>query len=86
MKIPFLSSKAEETVNHVVDIAGEKVKAAVNTMKEDNLSTLGIMLPIIGTAILVFSGMKGNKQNTRDIPTKTIINNYYYGDRRKEEK
>lgn len=87
MKIPFLSSKAEETVNHVVDVASEKVKKAVNTAKEDKLSTLNILLPIIGTAFLIFSGSKGSKDvRDRDIPSKTVINNYYYYDRKEDKK
>ena len=77
MKLPFLSQKAEQAVNKVVDVAGEKVQQAIHAAADDKLRTVAIALPIIATAFLVFSNSKSS--NDIRVPDMVIINNYYYG-------
>lgn len=76
MKLPFLSSKAEQAVNKVVDIASEKLQKTVSRASEDKLQTVAILLPIAATAFVLHSGVKHIPQ--QDIPYKVVINNYYY--------
>ena len=76
MKLPFLSSKAEQAVNKVVDIAGEKLQKTMSHATEDKLQTAAILLPVVATAFLIYSSGKHISQP--DIPYKVVINNYYY--------
>lgn len=76
MKLPFLSAKAEQTINKVVDIAGEKLQKTMSNATEDKLQTAAILLPIAATAFLIFSGTKSSSKP--DVPYKVVINNYYY--------
>lgn len=62
----------EETVTTVVDTA----KGVVREGLDDKVKGALYLLPIAATALLVFRGDDNKKSG--DIPTKQIINNYYY--------
>lgn len=78
MKLPFLSAKAEQTINKVVDIAGEKLQKTMSNATEDKLQTAAILLPIAATAFLIYSGTRSSNKPDIPIPYKVVINNYYY--------
>ena len=80
MKIPFLSDKAEQTVNRAVEVAGEKVKDIAGKVTEEKISTVALLLPIGVAALMIFSNKKAEK--AAPVPTKIIINNHYYYARR----
>ena len=76
----FFEKVKEKTIADVVDTAKEKVNEAVKSTTEEKVKGILSLLPLAATAILIFS--EGKSSGTSDIPAKTIINNYYYGERK----
>ena len=77
----FLDRIRDKTVADVVDTAKEKVSDTMKAAAEDKTRTILTILPLAVTALIVFHGSDSG-MNKRDIPTKTIINNYYYGEKK----
>ena len=71
----FLDRIRDKTVADVVDTAKEKVSDTMKAAAEDKTKTVLSILPLAVTALILFHGSDGGRN---DIPSKTVINNYYY--------
>lgn len=70
----------KKTVEDIVETAKDTVTEVVNTGMEEKVKGLVMLVPLLFTGILIFSG---NGRHNDDAPAKqVIINNYYYGDKK----
>lgn len=72
----FFEKLKDKTVADVVDTAKEKVSDTMKSVAEDKGKTILTLLPMAAAAFIIFSRSDGHRDH--DIPTKTIVNNYYY--------
>lgn len=71
----------DKTIKDVVDTAKTAVTTTVQASMDDKVRSALMLLPIVATAVIIFHD-RGDKHTSCDTPTKTVINNYYYGERR----
>lgn len=71
----------DKTIKDVVDTAKTAVTTTVQASMDDKVRGALMLLPIVATAVIIFHD-RGDKRASCDTPAHTVINNYYYGERR----